>query len=290
MRKFLAAALLLLSGAANAQIITINENLDTSSGTFNFNTNNPLLSVGTFTYTGSVPGTVLFVGSNAVVGTGTGASNQIVLYATGSIMLNGQSVSIGETGYYANSKTFGSTVTIQGNAFSVGGSTFSISAAGISAYKSTFTILSNGNVGIGTTSPAATLDVYGDIIGSGVPWGDCVATYGATVTGWSTSMNNMTWCKKVGKTVIYSLNLSGTNNSTSVSITFPWVSISGAGYFGAAVAQAYNNSAAVTTPTACAQQEGTATLTCYPCAAISACSWTATGTKSIIANGSYQVP
>lgn len=95
MRAILATALLLLSGAAHAQIITINENLDTSTSTFYFDTNTPRLDVATDSYTGGIPAVALFVGSNAVVGTGTGASNQVVIYATGSVMALGVRLSSG---------------------------------------------------------------------------------------------------------------------------------------------------------------------------------------------------
>lgn len=98
MRTLLASALLLLAGVGHAQIVTVNEQLSTSSNTFLVDVNSPRLDVGTASYTGSVPGTVLFVGSNVVVGTGTGASSQVVIYATGTIMLKGVSIGAGGTG------------------------------------------------------------------------------------------------------------------------------------------------------------------------------------------------
>ena len=103
MRKLIAAAILFLASKSTAQIITVNENLATSSNTFLVDTNSPRLDVGTITYTGGIPGVVAFIGSNTVVGTGTGASNQVVIYATGTIVLNGQSVSTAGAGSFAPS-------------------------------------------------------------------------------------------------------------------------------------------------------------------------------------------
>lgn len=93
----IAAALLLVSGPARAQTITtVNENLATSSNTMLVDTNSNRLDVGTASYTGSVPGAALFVGSNVVVGTGTGARSEVVIYATGTIMIGGVKVSTGD--------------------------------------------------------------------------------------------------------------------------------------------------------------------------------------------------
>ncbi|OGS38611.1 MAG: hypothetical protein A2506_11945 [Elusimicrobia bacterium RIFOXYD12_FULL_66_9] len=54
----------------------------------------------------------------------------------------------GENPYYSQAKTFGSTLTVTGNAFSVGGATFAVTG---------------GKVGIGTTSPGQKLTVTGTI-------------------------------------------------------------------------------------------------------------------------------
>ena len=54
----------------------------------------------------------------------------------------------GETGYFSSAKTLGSTLTVQGNAFSVGGSSFVVTAS---------------SVGIRNSNPAAALDVGGQI-------------------------------------------------------------------------------------------------------------------------------
>ena len=90
----LLAALLLLAAPAGAQTLTtVNENLATSSNTMLVDTNSNRLDVGTASYTGSVPGAVLFVGSNVVVSTGTGGSPNVVIYATGTINILGHVVS-----------------------------------------------------------------------------------------------------------------------------------------------------------------------------------------------------
>ena len=66
--------------------------------------------------------------------------------------LSGISGGAGETPYFAPAKTFGSFLTVQGSAFSVGASTF---------------LVTSGNVGIGVSIPAAAL-VLEDGTGSGV--------------------------------------------------------------------------------------------------------------------------
>lgn len=91
MRAIIAAVVILFASKSYGQIITVNENLSTSSSTLLVDTNNNRLDVGTNSYTGGATGVVAFIGSNTVVGTGTGASNQIVLYSTGSIDVVGTS-------------------------------------------------------------------------------------------------------------------------------------------------------------------------------------------------------
>ena len=89
MRKFLLAVLLLTASRSIAQTLTtVNENLATSTNTLLVDTVNNRLDVGTAAYTGNLPGVALFVASNAVVGTGTGANGEIVLYATGTIQIS----------------------------------------------------------------------------------------------------------------------------------------------------------------------------------------------------------
>ena len=99
MRSLVAAALLLLPAWVGAQTITtVHENLATSSNTFLLDTNSPRLDVGTASYAGSVSGVALFVGSNVVVGTGTGAKSEVVIYATGTVMALGVQLGAGGGG------------------------------------------------------------------------------------------------------------------------------------------------------------------------------------------------
>ena len=114
MTAFLAALLLAALPAGAQTLTTVNENLATSSNTMLVDTNSNRLDVGTYTYTGSVPGAVLFVGSNVVVGTGTGAASEVVIYATGTVMVKGVQVATGtilapgiSTGAAVNGSMFG---------------------------------------------------------------------------------------------------------------------------------------------------------------------------------------
>ncbi len=119
-----ALLLLLLSIPSGAQTITtVNENLALSSNTFLIDTNIPRLDIGTAAYTGGIPGVALFVGSNTVIGTGTGVLNQVVIYATGAITLNGKNTLTGTvgitsscpSGYYLSTGTWLNGVTTGGS-------------------------------------------------------------------------------------------------------------------------------------------------------------------------------
>lgn len=147
--KLILAAALFLCAKANAQIITINENLDTSSSTFLFNTNIPQLDIATDNYSGAIPNVALFVGSNVVVGTGNGSKSQVVFYATGTIDINGQPVSTAPNftgissscaaGYYLSTGTWVNGVTTGGGCvLAASGSTLFIATGTLTAGATSF--------------------------------------------------------------------------------------------------------------------------------------------------------
>jgi hypothetical protein len=124
--------------------------------------------------------------SITITGTGVSGSNPLLSIAGSTmIVLNNGNVGIGTTipGYKldvnGNSRISGQaiitgTATVQGNSFSVGGSTFVVNA---------------GNVGIGKLNPSFKLDVVGDvnITGNYITNGNVIASYfygnGSNITG-----------------------------------------------------------------------------------------------------------
>lgn len=93
---FSMAAVLTVAAPAAAQRRTVMEGLGVSHGIVLIDTATPRVLIGGTTvlgYTGGVPNTALYVSSNIVISTGpTGSNNFIILYATGSICLNGACV------------------------------------------------------------------------------------------------------------------------------------------------------------------------------------------------------
>jgi hypothetical protein len=168
MRPLVAAALLLLAPWAGAQTLTtVNENLATSSNTMLVDTNSNRLDVGTATYTGLVPGAVLFVGSNTVIGTGTGAKNECVIYATGTINCLGVALGgAGATGATGPAGTTGVTG-VTGVTGNTGAGTTGVTGV-TGRTGSTGSVGSTGNTGAvgatgftGVTGPAGTTGATG---------------------------------------------------------------------------------------------------------------------------------
>ena len=94
MTAFLAVLLLAAIPAGAQTITTVNENLATSSNTFYFNTDRPLLSIGATFYSGPVPSVELNTSSNVVIGS-------CVVYATGTVNCNGINLSTAGAGPFA---------------------------------------------------------------------------------------------------------------------------------------------------------------------------------------------
>ncbi|MFI5363588.1 MAG: beta strand repeat-containing protein [Elusimicrobiota bacterium] len=122
-------------------------------------------------------------------------------------------------GVVVSTEVVTSTLTVQGNSFSVGGTTFAISAAGVSAYGSTFTILSNGNVGIGVNNPVGQLVVvtpgvntqYSSFISSnGYDSYSITPTANGVLLGEGAWVQNGDWAGNVNSGI---LSLSGANGA-----------------------------------------------------------------------------
>ena len=148
MRKFLVAALLCVAGSAKAQTLTtINENLWTTGNWQYFDTSVNGASV--FAGTVSVQGLGATYGITAATVTTTSSMTASAFFGDGS-HLTGIPSTGSISGVYlplaggsmTGQLTTSSTMTVQGNAFSVGGSTLVVKA---------------GQVGIGTASPTSPL-------------------------------------------------------------------------------------------------------------------------------------
>jgi hypothetical protein len=96
-------------------------------------------------------------------------------------------------------------------------------------FNSSLIYTSGGNVGIGTTSPAAKLEVAGAINATGdiytATWVDYSAS--STIVGWSSFSFKEIYYKKIGKTVFCSFEITGTSNSAIATFTLPYQAAAG---------------------------------------------------------------
>ena len=153
-------------------------------------------------------------------------------------------------------------------------------------------IVNTGNVGIGTTTPAQTLTVVGDINVTGDIYNKIWTDYylSSSVVGWSslTANRRLILTKKVGDIVFVQFHLEGTSNSVSVTFTLPYGSAATA-YPDAAVFMSgfsYDNGAVTSTPGRCQFPQSSTTVTCYKDSTNAA--WTASGTKIVAGQFFYQ--
>ncbi len=115
-----------------------------------------------------------------------------------------------------------------------------------------------------------------------VTWTDYSAT--STIVGWSSFTTKKIYYKKIGKRVFGSVFLSGTSNSTSITFTLPYTSESGS--YIVESGQAVDNGAAKTSPGLLYMAEGQSTANGY--LDFSGAAWTASGTKAILGQFSYE--
>jgi len=153
-------------------------------------------------------------------------------------------------------------------------------------------IVNTGNVGIGTTTPAQTLTVVGDINVTGDIYNKIWTDYylSSSVVGWSslTANRRLILTKKVGDIVFVQFHLEGTSNSVSVTFTLPYGSAATA-YPDAAIFMSgfsYDNGAVTSTPGRCQFPQSSTTVTCYKDSTNAA--WTASGTKIVAGQFFYQ--
>ena len=118
-------------------------------------------------------------------------------------------------------------------------------------------------------------------------WSDWIPT----VTGWAAGyVVNVARYKLIGKTCFFTLDISGTSNSTAVTATMPFTSYSGAGdpVWGGTNAYVQNNGTVATTSASRWYiGENSATLIAHT--NMSTGTWTASGTKRIRVTGFYEI-
>lgn len=209
-------------------------------------------------------GLVIGTGGAPSTGTLTGTSNQItVTNAAGTITLaTPQNINTGATPIFAN-EIITSTLTVQGNAFSVGGSTFSVSAGAVT------------NMFVGSSS---TMNVTG-------AW----TTWTPTAAGCSGALTvNVAAYMIIGKSFSFYLDVSCTSNATTWTIAFPFAVKSA---FIVAPCSVEDNTAFKTSPgyinPSAANSATMALIVNYDLSG--ATGWTSTGTKRSNCTGTFEL-
>ena len=111
-----------------------------------------------------------------------------------------------------------------------------------------------------------------------------------TVTGWAAGYTvNVARYKLIGKTCFFTLDISGTSNSTAVNIVMPFTSYSGAGdpVWGGTNAYVQNGGTVATVASRWYISENSATLIAHT--NMSTGAWTSSGAKRIRVTGFYEI-
>lgn len=166
--------------AANAVL----EGIRTAKDTVFIDTTNARVDIATTSYGGGISNVALYVSSNVVISSSAG--NNVVIYATGTIMLNGSvipstapAVSPSAATTFTGAITFNSSVTFNGGAFGLGLSSYTqadLSAFSMSGTNTSLTACISGST---VSLTGALFDVCFDgnmadataVAGSTVTWG-----------------------------------------------------------------------------------------------------------------------
>ncbi len=111
-----------------------------------------------------------------------------------------------------------------------------------------------------------------------------------TVTDWAAGYTvKLARYTVIGKTCFFSVDISGTSNSTEVKIALPHMSATGNfdGYWGGPCAFFRDNGPAATAPGRWYVGKNSATLVAHTNMAYG--TWTATGTKRVVVTGFYEI-
>lgn len=118
--------------------------------------------------------------------------------------------------------------------------------------------------------------------------GGAWTTWSPTVVGFSSTTTALYYYTTVGKTVLFTIQVSGTSNSTSFTITLPTASASHITNLEGTITLALNNGAVVTPSPRWEVVPATSTTVMNLYSTLSAGAWTGSGTKSAQFSGFYE--